>query len=792
MKGWLKRAALLLIPTLIVGVAVLAMLARSELIASLPITTGTLKARGLSARVEVARDALGLVTLRAATVEDACHAQGFVHAQDRFVQMDALRRYASGRLSEVFGASTVESDRRMRPHDFERRADEVLKRLPERHRALLRAYAAGVNEGVRRLGAKPPEYVLLRAPVRPWMERDALLVQYAMWDMLAMNRGFELMQGTMRAALPAEVVDFLTPDTTRFDSLVEGDTGYAPRAIPPQAGAPQAPSTTAAPASDPLPEPLALGSNAFVISGARTGVPGGPAILANDMHLPLKVPAVWHRCRLLWTGGRVEGLSLPGVPMIVAGTNGSVAWGFTNVEGDFEDWVLVETDPTNPERYVVAPGETEEFGRLVEQIDLRDGSFQRLEMRTTRWGPVSRTDALGRPLVARWIAHDTDRTNLNILDMATATTIERAVDVAASWCGPPQNVMIAAASGRIAWVVSGSVPVREGFDGSFPVSWATPGVGWKGWLDEAQRPRVIDPASGFLVTANNRTLAPEKARAFGRAWANPSRAARIAALLSTASPLTERDLLKIQLDTERGQMAPYRDLAKKACAGLKDAGDREKAREALDSWNGTADADQRGFALLRQFRAALRNKAFAALIEPCVRLDPKFRYSWFNDEEPLRRLLEERPARLLPPGAKDWDEVCVAALEDAVEALKTKGPRRGLDTTWGEVNRAGIEHPLYAALKWLPGLDAAINMPRDPLPGDGLSVRAQTAEFGASQRLVVAPGREEAGVCQLPCGNSGHPLSPHYRDQQAAWVNGDPAPLSPGPDRSLLVLEPER
>lgn len=802
MWRWTKRILWLSIPLLIVLGAVGFMVARGVLLASLPDREGVIEVKGLTDPVRVTRDALAVPLIEAASLEDACFAEGFVHAQERFVAMDAMRRYAAGRLAEVYGTSMIETDRKMRANQFERRADEVLKRVPERHRALLRAYAAGVNEGVRRLGAPPPEYALLRVPIKAWAERDALLLQYTMWDMLALNRNFELMIGTMRAALPEASVRFLTPEVSRWDVVPPGDNWKEPpipgvEDIKPLASdAPPAAPITALAAEHNDQDPFPLGSNAFVVASNRSTT--GSAILANDMHLPLKAPALWFRVSLVWPAGRLDGFSLPGVPGIVVGSNTNVAWGFTNVEGDFEDWIVVEPDAKNPERYRVpdagdlAPegGRTEEFGRLIEQIDVARAPAQRFEMRQTRWGPVARTDAQGRPLVTRWIAHDTDRTNMNQFDLFTAKTIEEATDAAASWGGPPQNVMIASKEGRIAWTVSGSVPIRSGFDGTYPVSWAKPGVGWTGWLDAKDKPRVIDPPSGVLFTANNRTLPVERSRTLGRAWASPDRAARISQVLAKREKHDEKSLLAIQLDTARAPMAFYKDLALEACKGTGAPANANEIRAVLESWNNTADADQRAFALLKRFRSQLRTKALAVLTEACKKVDAKFRYSWFNDEEPLRRVLEARPAHFLPPGVKDWDTLIRTALTDAVRDLETTQPKRGLETTWGDLNRAKIEHPLSTALAWLPAVRALLDFPSEPLPGDGLTVRAQSTEFGASQRLVVSPSHESSAIAQLPGGQSGHFLSPNYRDQFNAWLKGDPAPMLPGPSIKVLSLIP--
>lgn len=783
----LARLALWTAAGVVVAAALLCAGAWALFSRSLPRTAGEVALDGLSAPADVRRDALGIPVIRGADADDVARAEGFVHAQERFFQMDVARRFAAGELSDLMGSATLASDRRMRLRRFRAEAGEVLRLLPEGHRRRLEAYAGGVNAGLADLRARPPEYYLLGVRPAMWTAEDSLLCMFSMFEGLSLGGDNDERIAVMRAALPRELVDFLTPDFSRFDAplLHNGDADYAPAPVP---GPDIVDLRTRAP-SDPgkgVAEPLALpmGSNNFAVAAGRSAT--GAAILANDMHLRLFAPNTWFREQLEWDGRRVVGVALPGVPGVVAGSNGRVAWGFTNTTGDFQDEILIDVDPKDPTRYDSGEGFVP-FGTESETIRVRGGADVTLPVRTTRWGVVSGADHAGRPLVLKWTALDADKVNLALFDMADAHTVDEAIAVARRWNGPSQNVVVADDAGRIGWTVSGWLPQRTGFDGRTPTSWAKRGVGWDGELPDARRPTLVDPPDGVLYSANNRTADLDGARQYGDAWGLAVRANRIRELLRKKEKHDERSLLAIQLDTRAALYDLYRDLICE-CASDNDADETlARARRLAATWRGTADADERAFALLVQFRVALHERVITPLVAPCLEVDPTFRYRWFQAEEPVRRILEDRPAHLLPPGFARWKDVFRASLGDAVKSLASARPARPLDTPWGEANRAFIAHPLGLASRLL---GTVLNMPRDPLPGHWSCVRVSARGFGASERMVVSPGREGSAILHMPTGESGHFLSEHYADQEPAWVNGEATPMLAGGAVSVLRLVP--
>ena len=750
---------------------------------ALPQLEGDAYLTGLSAPVTVERDRLGIPVIRGLGLEDVTTAQGFVHAQDRFFQMDLLRRQASGRLAEIVGPAVVRRDATVRRYQFEQIADQIVDQLPADHRALLDAYTNGVNAGLAQLEGPPFEYVAMslahQERLRPeaWQPRDCVLVALAMTRVLSAGAGAEQLRTDLRESLSKDLVDFLLPESSRFDAPMIDSGADAPPLAPPAdfEFVPQAAKSTAQDEAYVV-LPAALGSNNWAVAGSRTA--DGGALLANDMHLPLSTPNIWHRAQLEWGEGnervRWAGVSLPGMPGIVVGSNGHVAWGFTNSFVDVQDWIIIETDPTDPSKYL-APEGPEAFGEFEARIDIAGDAHQIHRWRTTRWGVVVEGEP---PRVLKWTALDPEATNLGILDLWQARTLEEAVDIMRTWRGPSQNASIASADGRIAWVVTGFLPQRIGYSGRVSTSWADGSARWAEGSDEPSRPVLLDPASGLVWSANNRTVPAVQSERLFDGWGLGCRAQRIRTVLGDRTGLTERDMLELQLDTRVEVGAPYQALAARMGAIAPPGSRARRAGELIQAWNGRADAQERGYVALKRFYRGLAQRVLNPLLAPA---DRTWR-SWPSGmQEALLTLLEQQPAHMLPPEFASWDELGLDALHDVL--------RDGEPPAWGEVNRLSMRHPIALALPtWFTLLD----MPRHVQAGDTWAVRVATPEFGASQRLVVSPGREDAGILHLPGGQCGNPLSPHYRRGHRAWRDGSPTPLLAGPAAHQLRLVPRR
>jgi penicillin amidase len=774
---------------------------RSELRASLPRLEGEVAAAGLAAPVAVERDAQGVPTVRAESRRDAAYALGFLHAQDRFFQMDLQRRRAAGELSELFGAAALPADRELRVHRFRARARRFLDGEPAALRALIEAYAQGVNAGLADLGAPPFEYLLLRADPVPWRPEDCLLTALAMFntlqgELLERERG----HGLMRDLLPPELVAFLLPPGNSWDAPLTGPPLPAPPPPGPEvwdlrSREPAPPPEPARPfeiselsAADAVP-----GSNAWAVAGARAA--GGGALVASDMHLDLGLPMIWYRAALVWPGPdggerRVVGATLPGVPAVVAGSSGRIAWGFTNSQSDTTDLVVVEVDPADPGRYLTPEG-PRPFTVVTEAIAVAGGEPAAFEVCETVWGPVVGADAAGRPLAASWIAHHDGGVGLELIGLEEAESIDDAMDLANRAGMPIQNFLVADASGRIGWTVAGRLPRRRpGWDPRFPASWADGAAGWDGLLPPEEAPRLPDPPEGLLWSANARAVGGDALAKLGDGgYVTAARAGRIRDRLRALEAATPTDMLAIQLDDGAFFLERWRDLL---VATLDRAGGveprRAAARALLDDWSGRADTGSVAYRLVRATRLFLAEDLFAALTAPCREADPEFDYLevYPRYEGPLWRLVEDRPEHLLPLRHASWDAALLDAFERVLDDLERQG---GLleEMTWGRHNTIVLRHPLSRAL---PALARWLDTAPVEVPGDNYMPRVVTPGFGASERLVVSPGREEEGIFHMPGGQSGHPLSPHYRDAHPAWVAGEPAPFLPGPAVHALRLTP--
>lgn len=775
---------------------------RSRVKASLPQLSGERVIPGLSAPVTVERDELGVPTIRAESRADAARALGFLHGQERFFQMDLMRRSSAGELAEIVGPAVVEADRANRIHRFRAGARRVMERASPEEREILAGYADGVNAGLSSLGEKPFEYLLLRADPAPWKPEDSLLAVFAMFmDLQDQDGSGESDLGILQDRLPPEMFAFLTPPGTEWDAPIVGEP-FAALPIP----GPEVFDLRKAPAPRRLPkaaairrfqeeeEELAVGSNNWAVAGTHTA--DGRALLADDMHLGIRVPNTWYRVSIVRPDGaggsiRVTGVTLPGTPLVAVGSNGHVAWGFTNSYGDWTDLVLLEVDPRRPEVYRTPQG-LKWFTKVTETIRVKGGEDVPLEVRETIWGPVLDTDSKGRPRAFAWTAHHPESVNLVSVGLETARTLEEAMAVANRSGIPPQNFVVADETGRIGWTIMGQMPRRVGFSGQVPTSWADGSRGWKGWLAPEEMPRVVDPPSGRIWTANARVVDGEMLTQLGNGGYDlGARARQIRDGLLAREKVTPRDMLAIQLDDRALFLARWRKLLLDTLTPEAVAADpqRKELRRLVETtWTGRASVDSVAYRLVRSFRISTRNQVFNALsgqggIPEEERFGPTHQF-----EAPLWRLVTERPIHLLDPRFKSWDEQLLAAVDEALAFNAQWGPKLA-ERTWGERNTTRIQHPLGAGV---PLLGRWLNVPARPLPGDDNMPRFQSAYAGASQRLVVSPGREEAGFFHMPVGQSGHPMSPHYQAGHEAWENGDPTPFLPGPAVHTLRLTPGR
>ena len=763
---------------------------------------GEVRMAGLAAPVTVTRDANGSVTIDARSRADATYALGFVHAQERWFEMDLMRRAAAGELAELVGKAALDSDLDIRRHRLRAVAQAAYAAMPSEQRQVLDRYRDGVNAGLADLREKPWEYFLLGSHPEPWRSEDALLVIGAMYLDLDGHghNARELDIARMRAALPRPLVDFLLAPDPDWEAPIAG--ALSRPAVIPDASvfdlrrAPTAAAPPATAALTPAPEDRHPGSNNFAVAGALTDT--GAAMLANDMHLGLRVPDIWFRTRLRYPDGGAPGgmrdavgVTLPGTPALVVGSNGQIAWGFTNSYGDWMDWVRVARDPADSARYKV-PGGWATIERHAERIHVKDAPDRVLDVEDTRWGPILAKDVDGTPLALAWIAHRPRAYNLGLMQLEHAPSVAAALELAPTLGMPPQNLLVADHEGHIGWTIAGNaIPLRPlGSDPQAPSDGAQASGGWQGWAAPSQYPRIVDPDGGRLWTANNRTIDGPALDLLGNGGHDlGARAQQIRDDLRMHAVFTTGNLLDIQLDDRAVFLTAWQRLLQDTLAGARDPA-LGQMRELTASWRNRAAPDSVDYRLVRAFRDEVHRLALAPFVARVQARHPDF--AWpsgsGNAEAAVWALLRDQPAWLLDPRYKSWN----ALLQNAARRVAaTLGEQPGglAARTWGEVNRAGIRHALSPALPRF--LARFLDMPDDPLPGDANMPRVAAPGFGASERLAVSPGHEAQGILEMPGGQSDNPLSPYYGAGHADWVDGRPTPLLPGPAKWMLTLRPK-
>jgi penicillin G amidase len=843
MRRWIGRIALLLAALLLV----VALAAWWLLRGSLPRLEGEAGLAGLSAPVAIERDALGVVTIDAASRADAMRALGYVHAQERYFEMDLMRRDAAGELAALFGPRALDHDRARRVHRMRARVEAGLERILGPHAEEVDAYVAGVNAGLGDLRMRPWPYLLLRRQPSPWTQADSPLVGLAMYfELQDAGNARELALWRVRPHLPPALYALLAHDGSSWDAPLQGEArgdAVLPgpdtldlRALPAPiqeaaiAAKPLAPSPASRavracdaqaarlhPASresgiadSPAAPRFPRGSNNFAVAGTLTG--DGRALVADDMHLGLRAPNLWFRVRLRYPdprapGGRVDvaGFSLPGLPGVVVGSNGHVAWGFTNSYGDWADWRL-------------EPGCAEDCAAArthVERIEVAGGEAVELEVRQTGWGPLLHETGEGDALALRWAAHLPGALDFGLMDFAHAGTLDRLFARADRAAMPAQNLVAGDAAGRIGWRLLGAMPRRAAGCHRHVVEPGSPCGPWP--LANGDNPAIVDPPQNRLWTANSRVVDGEALEAIGdggymlgvRAWMIRDR-------LTARRRFDEADLLAIQLDDRALFLERWWRLLREQA----DAAGTPALRALADAdpqWPARAVGDTASYRIVRAWRLAVHARIADGLLAPArAALGPEVPMPALPQFEGVAwPLATQRPPHLLPrrfacgpgttgrasscseagdgdplgaddDGTHGWQALFEDAAREVRDELAAHGPLH--QRTWAERNTAAICQPLAAAVP-LVGR-RFLCMPREPLAGDTLTPRAQSPSGGASQRMVVAPGREDRGLAHMPGGQSGHPLSPFWGAGHDDWVHGRPTPFLPGEARHRLQLMP--
>lgn len=775
----------------------------------------TTQIKGIKGRVTIRRDERGIPYIEAQNDEDLYFGQGYATAADRLSQMDFFRRTARGELAEVVGAgpnnAVLDQDKLHRTYGFIQAAEAEYASASPRSRALLEAYARGVNAYAASLDAKsrPPEFQILNYEFRPWTPQDSFAVIKLFFEALSDTWRLDLMRQNL-ASLPSEKRAALMPMISALDVLVVGKDVPAKATPARSTGAVAAPlsfeaQTALAHNASIAAEALArvglyadelAASNNWVISGSRT-VSGKP-LLANDPHLRPTAPSIWHMAQLSGPGYRVAGVTAAGLPGIIIGHNEHIAWGFTNVGPDVQDLYLEKFDPANPKRYQTPSGWQEAVVRS-EEIKVRKGlasaefDVVKHDVTVTRHGPII-FEGDGKRYALRWTAFEISRINADLsYSLNRARNWNEFKTALQSFTAPTQNVVYADVNGHIGYHAAGIVPIRRTGDGSIPYDGSTDAGDWVDYIPIAKLPNVYDPPSGMIVTANQRIVGTDYQYHLTHSWAQPYRARRIHDLLSEKPKHTVEDFRRILGDVYSIAGAFFaKEAVKTLRPKLTPQDDKLRAvLDAFEKWDGRVNAESTVTPIVSQMRLAFRSKILAGALGP----DLVRNYQWSNFDTTLDRIIKEQPADWLPKEFASYADLMRACYEEAVKNLTRIVGADESKWTWGEFAKARFPHPLSQAQ--LIGVQFTI--PPFPQNGTGGLIGA-TVNVGSavSMRLIANPGDWDKTQQGIALGESGWPKSPNWSDQLADWRAVTPRefPFSAAAvakaTKETLVLEPVR
>lgn len=757
------------------------------------------KLPGLNDPVEILWDHFGVPHIYAKSMDDLFFAQGFVHAQDRLWQMDFNRRMVAGRLSEILGKVTLPLDRWMRTLTMRRVAESEVSLLNEETHRMLQAYANGVNASIAR-GSLPIEFTLLRCRPEPWILADSLAwIKMMSWT-LSVNWEMEILRARVIDRLGPELAEELEPfHLERWPFIVPPGSDYS------HIGDSALQRAEAArPFSGPSPYE-GLGSNNWVIHGSRTST--GMPLLANDMHLMMGLPSIWYENMLVCDEVTLYGVMFPGLPGIIAGHNGHVAWGFTNGFPDVQD-LYQEHLRRTPEGKVEAEYQDHwEQARVIhETIQVKGEASVVEEVVITRHGPVINSlapDFTGeQPLALRWTSLEPDTMLQGLPNMFKAKDCQEFHQALRQWTAPIQNVVYADTSGNIAYTFPGKVPIRAKGDGRLPVPGWTGEYEWTGYVPFEQLPHLYNPPQGFIATANNRAISADYPIPIILEPISGDRAQRIVELIQAQPkvdiPYIQKmhfDLLspsgRVLAEVMRGITLPEAGIEPRVSAALK----------RLQTWDGTLSPDGPAAAL---YQVLIRKMTLLILSKK------------FGDEALALRVMGKGPTPVLAEGSLfgtrvlawltgiladeaalpgsglSWfdlgkgerrDEVVLQALREAVVELENLlGP--DMDAWgWGRLHTLSFKHVLSAGMAPLQRL---FDRRPYPLGGDSTTVWATgSSSFDLNTEQVVGPpfrmiidlGDLSNSLGLLAPGQSGSPASPFYDDQIDAWFTAKYHPM---------------
>lgn len=781
----LRRAAWLLAVLIVIVLAAVGgglYWLRHTMTASLPVVDGTLKLHGLAAPVAVRRDQHGVPHIQAASLDDLLLAQGYVTAQDRLWQMDMLRRNASGELAEILGPTLLDHDRAQRVFQFRNVAQRVYASLPETDRHRYEQYASGVNLYIaQNPDHLPTEFRILNYKPRPFTGMDSVLIGLNMVQSLDDHWDVKLSRERIAARLHDPKLEAeLYPvgswrDQPPTSAVADMTEPHPAPPLPDDEDSDQTQTKLQLPREGEDPARLrqllglpscagcAPGSNNWVISGKHT-VSGKP-LLSNDMHLGLSVPNIWYMADLSAPGFHAAGVTLPGVPFIIAGHNEHVAWGFTALYADVQDLYIEQLDGKG--NYKGPKGEWLPLAHSKETIHVRFSPDRHLDVQLTAHGPLLTPifKKETRPIALHWSLYDPALAAIPLYEMNSAADWQHFSAALSAWCFPTQNVVYSDDQGHIAYHAVGKVPMRPNGLVGTPI--ADNQHEWQGYIPFEELPYSVDPPSGLLATANSRVTPNDTKFPLTLEWADPYRAERVYMDLRGRDKLTRAEMLAIQTDiySEVDQELAHRfayaiDRTGSADNRLKQAAD------LLRGWDGRMATDSPAASIILR----TRQEFWRLILEPKIGSDTE-NYSWGESNFALEEIImhgggaERSP--WLPTNYKDWDTLLTEAVRKGLE--RGGAPTDLSQWHYGDWHVVDLEHPIY---QLMPLVKSWTGTGEQPLSGDTTTIKQVGRAFGPSQRFTMDWSAPDDSTENIVLGESGNPTSPWFRDQWSAWYGG--------------------
>jgi penicillin amidase len=806
--------AVVLVLAIIIAVAIFVVVRRP-----FPQTDGTVTVAGLNAEVEIYRDEFGIPHIYAQNQNDLFFAQGYVHAQDRFWQMEFWRHIGQGRLSEISGEVTLEDDKFIRTMGWNRMAADTVayyeREAPE-FMALMEAYSAGVNAYIdEHKDELSINYTILNLVSEPWEIEPWEPIDTASWgvvmsDVLSRDwprevRRLELIksigEGTVSELVPFYPYGERPVIAPTEQLVVDAQQSMAQLSLAPMVDWDRVSTKVIGGLPDLifLGDGLKTGSNNWVVSGEHTD--SGLPLLANDPHLAIQMPSIWYEVGLHAPNWDVVGFSFAGVPGIIIGHNDRIAWGVTNAGADVQDVFIERINPDNPRQYEYM-GEWRNMEVVQERIKVNGGEDEVINVRITHHGPIINdvTEGHSDLLSVQWTAAEPSRILQSVIMLNQADNYEDFREALRLWDIPSQNVVYADVEGNIAYQLPGLIPIRKQGDGLLPVPGWTGEYEWEGWIPYEELPALLNPESGHIVTANHAIVDAAYPHHLAHYWSDGDRGQRIVDMIEESlavGNITGEDYARIQFDSKSLIAEAYVPLLTDLSSSNVPI---QEALERLRVWDYQERRDSVAASVFELFYSQLPE----AVLADEIGVD---NVGSLSSQVFFHRLANESDSHwwddIDTSEVETRDDILLESISNALDWLTDNVGSEMDDWSWGNLHRATFVSP-PVGLSGIGLMESVVN--RGPFPADGGNgivnatgwSRSDPAAIVAhpSMRMIVDMSDLDASLSIIPTGQSGHPYHEHYDDEIELWLNGEFHSMLIGREaieaaaKDLLILQP--